>query len=344
MARKNKEDLASVFHEAQLHDWKKKHAALNERYKHLLSQFHDTESRLSAILGLQDAIADRDPVRMKVRATGRRGESTAALIASDWHLEERVEPKTIDGLNEYNPKIAEERIKRFFERGLSMVEKERTRTRIDTLLLPFLGDHITGYIHDELAESNYLSPIEAILKAYGLMTGGIDFILKEGQFSQILIPCTVGNHGRTTKKMRIATATKTSYEWLLYHFAAMRYANEPRIKFNIADGYFSFAEIYSTTIRLHHGHGIKYHGGVGGVTIPLNKAIAQWNKAKKADLDVLGHWHERQQAKNFVINGSVIGYNAYAIQIKAGYELPCQSFFLIHPDWGKTVEIPIFLN
>ena len=65
---------------------------------------------------------------------------------------------------------------------------------------------------------------------------------------------------------------------------------------------------------------------------------------RKVELDIMGHWHVRDSAKDHIINGSVIGFNAYAIEIKASFEPPCQSFFMIHPEWGKTVEIPIFLN
>lgn len=338
------EALNAVAYELERREWKEKHTRLNERYKEVLAQLHESDSRLGAILGLQELIDGHAPTKIKIRATGRTGESTAVLVASDWHLEERVDPRTINGVNEYNPTIAEQRLKNFFERGLSMVEMCRSRSRIDHLLLAVLGDLITGNIHEDLAETNYLTPTEATLKAYKLLCGGIDFLLAEGKFESILIPCCYGNHGRTTKKMRVATAAKNSYEWMMYHLVAERYANEPRVKFQISDGYLTFAEIYDTTIRLHHGNGIKFQGGVGGVTIPLNKAIAQWNKMRKADIDVMGHWHTRQLQKDSVINGSVIGFNAYAIEIKASFEPPCQSMFLIHPERGKTVEIPIFVN
>jgi hypothetical protein len=58
----------------------------------------------------------------------------------------------------------------------------------------------------------------------------------------------------------------------------------------------------------------------------------------------LGHWHQRLSTRDFVINGSIIGYNAYALSIKASFERPQQSFFLMHPKRGKTVECPIFVD
>ena len=35
-------------------------------------------------------------------------------------------------------------------------------------------------------------------------------------------------------------------------------------------------------------------GGVGGITIPLNKAISAWNNQRMADYDILGHYHNLQ--------------------------------------------------
>ena len=111
----------------------------------------------------------------------------------------------------------------------------------------------------------------------------------------------------------------------------------------IAEGYFCYLDVYNLTLRFHHGQNIRYAGGVGGIHIPLNKAIAQWDKFKRADLDVLAHWHTRQSTNKYVINSSLIGYNPFAIKIKAEFEKPCQTFFLLHPKKGKTVEAPIFV-
>ena len=97
-------------------------------------------------------------------------------------------------------------------------------------------------------------------------------------------------------------------------------------------------------LRFHHGHGMKYGGGVGGIYIPINKAIAQWNKALRADLDVFGHWHQFRDGGNFICNGSIIGYNAYALRIKADYEEPKQAFFLMDKNRGKTIVAPIFVD
>ena len=50
------------------------------------------------------------------------------------------------------------------------------------------------------------------------------------------------------------------------------------------------------------------------------------------------------QSQNFISNGSIIGHNSYAIAIKAAYEDPSQTFFLMDAKRGRTVTCPIYLD
>ena len=80
---------------------------------------------------------------------------------SDWHFEERVDAATINDLNEYNLEIAAERWVACIQNNLKLVHKERHSSDIKQICLWLGGDFITGYIHEELEESNYLSPTQA---------------------------------------------------------------------------------------------------------------------------------------------------------------------------------------
>jgi len=131
----------------------------------------------------------------------------------------------------------------------------------------------------------------------------------------------------------------------MYSNISEYYGKEKRIKFVVPRGYHSYTDINGFVIRSHHGHAVKYGGGIGGIFIPAYKAIGQWNKGKRADLDVFGHFHQRKDGGNFLCNGSVIGYNEYALSIKADYELPAQTFFLVDHKRGlKTNVSPLFCD
>lgn len=315
----------------------------DKKYKILLSQLTMKDQQLRDALELSESIKQKVIKPIIVDERKKTSQSTAVIIASDWHLEEQVLPATVEHMNEYDLSIAELRARRFFQNALKLIEMTRSKSQIDNLILALLGDFISGYIHPELMESNQLSPVKACAEAFRWICNGIDFLLEHGNFKRIIIPCCVGNHGRTTEKPRVSTEVNNSYEWLLYHFIQNHYADNPKIEMHIAEGYFCYLNVYNLMLRFHHGQNIRYMGGVGGIHVPLNKAIAQWDKFKKADLDILAHWHSRQSTNKYVINGSLIGYNPFAIRIKAEFEKPCQTFFLLHPSKGKTVEAPILV-
>jgi len=314
------------------------------KYKELLKLLEKKEAELHNFMAFKQHVDGVDGEEIRVIDNGKPSQSTAIMLLSDIHYEETVDPLTINDLNEYGTEISKTRCMNYFRNGLKLIDMCRSKSVIDTLVLWLGGDLINGYIHDEFIENNALSPIEASVQVFSLMISGIDHLLAKGDFKEIVIVSNDGNHGRTTKERKISTAAQNSFEWMIYNFLAQHYASEPRIKFKLTRGYFNYLDVYGYTLRFHHGHNVRYYGGVGGITIPLNKAIAMWNQAKHADLDVLGHWHQRLSTRDFVINGSVIGYNAYAMSIKASFERPQQSFFLMHPKRGKTVEAPIFVD
>jgi len=215
-------------------------------------------------------------------------EAVAVVLASDWHIEEEVKANTVNNLNSYTIEIAEKRIKEFFQNTLKLVQTQQHAVKIDTLVLALLGDVISSSIHDALLEINQLRPIEAIIMAENLIISGINYLLDNSELS-LVIPCHVGNHTRMTKKVHIATEQGNSLETFMYHHMANHFKGNKRVKFLVSESYLSYLKIYDFTICFQHGHAIKFAGGIGGLTIPVNKAIAQWEKFQHADLYCFGH-------------------------------------------------------
>lgn len=272
------------------------------------------------------------------------GEATVVVLASDWHIEERVDPDTINGLNTHNLDIARKRAVEFFQASLRLTEILGKDTTITTMVLALLGDFITGDIHEEMLETAEIEPTLAIIEAQKLLTSGIQFLLDNSNLN-LVIPCHSGNHARTTKESRHATEAGHSLEYIMYHMLADHFRDNKRVKFIIPRSYHSFVRVYDEVIRFHHGHNLRYGGGVGGLTIPVNKAIAQWNKSNKdVTIDCFGHWHTRFDGGNFIANGSNIGFNAFAVSIKASYDRPSQTLFLIDRKRGKTCVWPILYS
>jgi hypothetical protein len=326
-------DIASKRELKDASYWKKKHDAA-------LEELELSEKRLT----IADALGTAKPRKIAKEKPGDADASTAIIVMTDWHAEEDIDPATCNGLNEFTPEICEKRAHTAFRKSLELIEAWRRTWPVDEIYLALLGDFIAGYIHEELQESNHLSPTESLLLCEQLLTDGINFLLKEARVKRIVIPTSYGNHGRTTPKRRIKTGHKNSYEWLMYHHLSRLFAKEPRVEFRIANGYHNIVEIRGHTVRFHHGDDLKYQGGVGGLSVPVNKAVAAWNKSIRSVLDVFGHWHQFLQDWRWVSCGCLCGYNDFSVAIKADYQPPTQTVILMNGKYGKVAALPVFVE
>lgn len=275
-----------------------------------------------------------------------RSDATACAIASDWHIEEPVIKEAVHGLNEYNLDIAKFRAEQFFKRTLRLTEIFARESDIKTIYLAVLGDNFSGWIHEELVANNLLAPGDAARFWKSLFISGIQYLLDNSSFN-ILCDMLPGNHGRMTRQMHFSDPTGTSLETFAYHAIAGKFDGNPRVELAVSDHAMRYRRFYEKfNMRLIHGYEIKYGGGVGGITIPVNKAIAQWDIAVRADLTLFGHFHQLIDGGNFIGNGSLIGYNTFAQAIKAKFEQPRQAFFLIDARNGgeKSITAPIWLD
>lgn len=279
----------------------------------------------------------------KVQSKGKfTYEVTPVVVASDWHVAERVTKESVDGSNEYGMRIAKKRADAFFANTVKLIKKESQDAKIHTMVLALLGDFISGNIHEELLEICEVPPVEEAMYAQNILASGIEYLLNNTNLN-IVIPCCVGNHSRITPKVHVATEPGNSLEWMIYTNLARHFENEKRIKFILSKSYFTYVEIYDFLIRFHHGHAIRYGGGIGGLTVPVIKAIARYDLDKKAYLDVFGHFHNRMDGNKFIVNGCLIGDTPYGKRL--GFTgKPEQVFFLIQKGYGKTGVFPIFID
>jgi len=258
------------------------------------------------------------------------GEGAVIAVASDWHVFETVKPERVNGLNEYNTKIAEESVKEFFNGVLTWTDIHRTKLNIKTLVLDLLGDFVSNMLYEDQKEENAGPVQEEILFALRLLCSGIDLLLKKGGFDHIRVVCCAGNHARDQKETRVGGMVQHTYEWLMYRFMADHiYRGNDKITFQIAEGYHNFLNLYGKEIRNHHGDWTRYMGGVGGLTIPMNKAIKAWNVGRAADFDILGHWHQTSAPGLYYSNGSILGYSPFALKVKGEFERPQQGLIVV---------------
>jgi hypothetical protein len=311
-------------------------------YKQAVSESLALEGERDAMLLATSKRRSRKKFPPKSRHNPR---GVAAICpATDWHVEEVIDPASVNFKNAFNLEEATYRIGRYYQKIVRLLKAQLAIAPVSELWHPLLGDLMTGGIHDELIETNSLSSTEAVVFLRDMLSDGIDHLLKETTLP-IFLPCCVGNHGRTTTKTRIKTRTRNSYEWLLYKILEAQYKSNPRVTFMVGRGYHNVQEIMGRRVRFHHGDGLRYFGGVGGITIPVNKSVAQWDKADNVDLDVFGHYHTHLWHYNkWVSCGSLMGYSEYSVEIKAEFQHPTQAFIVLDRQYGVTEAKPIFLT
>lgn len=313
--------------------------------KDLVRQVREATARQEFIDAASSASRKFPRIVPRERTSGLR-ELTAVALASDWHVEEPVEPCSVAFVNEYNLEIAEARSTRFFQGILWNLEHQRASKRLSIrdLVLWLGGDLMTGYIHPELIENNLLSPTETVRWLLPHLAAGIKMLLAKGELEKIVVPCSFGNHGRTTDKSRVTTGYANSYEWLMYHSLADIFVEEPRVRFEITNSNHQYVEVYNRTCHFTHGDSVRYQGGVGGIGIPLLKAVAQWDQIRRCDYHNVGHFHQLTDFGRLVVNGSLIGYGPYSQLIRASFEVPQQAMYYIDSKRGKCMTTAIWVS
>lgn len=271
-----------------------------------------------------------------------KGERYAVALFSDAHIEETVKPESVMGKNEYSVPIAEARIQKYFENLAACLNADE----VDDLIFASLGDTISAYIHDELAQCNGLSPLKAVAKAQSLIVSGLKLLCSSTHVKTVKFVGIVGNHSRTTKKIQHANGYEMSYEWLMYqNIKDQCEALGLPIEFAIPESEIAIVEAPDGR-RLLFCHGFQIRGGgsgtVCGIYPALNRLAMKWGRIFNQDRIYLGHFHSCTSISNAAVNGSIIGYNSFALTNGFEYQEPCQYYEVVDSKIGQLLERKIY--
>ena len=85
-------------------------------------------------------------------------------------------------------------------------------------------------------------------------------------------------------------------------------------------------------------------GGIGGLSVPLLKAVTRWDLAVRADYHHIGHFHTYSDFGRVLVNGSLIGYGPFSQWIGASPEPPQQLTYMLDSKRGKCQVTPIWVG
>jgi len=336
---RDKSGMVVLRTEAQMNRLQLDNSQWKAKYKNALETIADLEEMVGTLMKIPQS-----PVTVPIEPRKNVSrEIVPVIVASDWHIEETVSRASTNGMNEYNLEIAEQSIKSFFSNAIYLVKREMRDSEINTVVVAFLGDIINGVLRDEDLQNNSLTSIDAMTIARAWIYSGLKKLVDDTGV-RIKVICCVGNHGRLTEKIFHSNQVHNSLEYLMYKTLERDFEKVPKIDFCISEAYYVIQDILGMRVRFHHGHTIKFNGGIGGLSVPVHRKIAQMNLIEKADLDVCGHFHSMQIFSNCILNGSLVGVNGYSMSLGLPYEPPRQLFFLIDSKYGRTSVMPIFID
>lgn len=272
----------------------------------------------------------------------KSGTRYAVALFSDAHIEETVKSASVMGLNEYNVKIAKQRIEKYFVNLTSCLNTDN----VEYLLFASLGDTISGFIHEELSQMNELTPLEATFEAQNLIYNGLKYICENTNLKRIKFLGIVGNHSRVTNKIQHSNGYKMSYEWLMYKNIEKQAELEGLpIEFDIPESEMAIEDTSDGKRFLFiHGFQIKGSGNgtVCGIYPALGRLSLKYGKIYKQDKIYLGHFHSCISIPNAVVNGSIIGYNTFALTNGFAYEEPAQMYEVYDSNIGQLLTRQIY--
>lgn len=328
---------------AELGKWMK-------RAKHLEGELAIANADLTAAMGIREAVQTRTIALHPRKYKKSENPIVPIVCLGDWHVAEVVDPAKVNGLNKFNPEIAENRAHECARRILKLLEKERATYVAEEMIIHLQGDFMTGHLHPELAETNAMAPIEEAWFAKRLLAEVLETIQANAKMKKIRVITSRGNHGRTTLKKQFKNAAGTNYETGIYWDLQSRFTG-PEWEWSIPASELGFINIHGPfdqpfKIRTYHGEQVRFQGGVGGLTVPLNKLQAKWNATIHADYNLMGHWHNCSEPNSeTALNGSLKGYDEYALAHGFRAEPPLQTFLTFNLERRMmTSRQPIFCN
>ncbi len=306
-----------------------------------------TSLRLKALIHECDEYVSKPPTWLIEPKRAHHNTGVPSMMLSDIHWDEVVDPRQINGVNQYNRVIATRRLRTFFSAGVELWKHHVAHPTYDYLVVPMGGDLLSGTIHDELRETNEAPIALSVMSLVDVLIAG--FTLLAEAFGKVYVPCVCGNHGRLDKKPRAKNRAFDNFEFFVYHFLARHFAGDDRLHFEIAEGPDLYYQVYWMTYLLTHGDQFRGGTGISGAFAPL--MLGDHRKRKRAmsvqrpyHMMLMGHWHQLLKPKGIIVNGSVKGYDEWADQQNFDFEEPRQASWLTHAERGITCEWPIMLE
>ena len=312
---------------------------------------------------------EKMPINKAPKPSGKQKGDSAQTVVSplcDTHIGEHIDYQQMAGLNSYDFDIFNKRLSGWATQVLNLVQLRREAVPINDLIVPMLGDMISGDIHEELSNSNLANCMEQMIRGANLIAQALMFLAPH--FETIKVPCVVGNHGRMTRKPPMKDKYM-DWDFLLYQWIAAFCRVQKNIEFDIRKSFINTFQVYNRNVLIMHGDSASGAGSLTTITRVLTslRSVLQFRKGLEVeagevhdeivdpnilpasfDSVMMGHFHRTDELDigtgHALICGCMKGGDEFALQRLAVITKPQQIVTYWHPKYGYIAKETVYLN
>ena len=234
-----------------------------------------------------------------------KGDTPQAIVAplTDTHIGEFIDTDQMIGLNTYDFNIFNNRLYGWANQVITLSGLRKNSVDIPELVVPMLGDMISGDIHEELSNTNLANCMMQMIRGANLIAQALMFMAPH--FSKVRVPCVVGNHGRMTRKPPMKDKFM-DWDYLMYQWIAALCKNQPNIEFHIPRSYLTVFAVCNRYILAMNGDAVSGAGSMASIMKVMTnlRSVLQYKTilepeagvpeaqiAEHFDSVMIGHFH-----------------------------------------------------
>lgn len=319
----------------------------NTRARKAIERAQQAEDLKEAIFGLTSGKLQM-PEWVLERSQAKDSPHIPVLLTSDFQWGEVIDNDNMDGINQFNVSIAEERYKLLIDRAIDIAFEHLPRNKYEGLVLLRAGDTVSGDIHEELRETNELSSIPAVRSVVRAERWGTTQLANA--FGNVHVISVPGNHGRYQRKPP-TKRIEENYDTLASWWLESLFEGDDRLTWQTPDSSDAVFEMHGRKYLVTHGDNIGSRGGQGFIgpaaTIMrgMKKTMDEYARRGIALHKMfVGHFHTAYDLGYGWANGSLPGYSEFARSNRMTPEAPIQYLLFFHPRYGVTSQWKILLG
>tara|TARA_R110002020_G_scaffold159828_3_gene343992 strand:+ start:4094 stop:5410 length:1317 start_codon:yes stop_codon:yes gene_type:complete len=285
---------------------------------------------------------------------------TMVAVLTDTHVGERVALNQMAGLNDYDLNKFNRRLSGWASQVLNLATYRRNICDVNELVVPLLGDIISGDIHEELSRSNIDNCMIQMLSAAHVISQALMYLAPH--FESVRVPCVVGNHGRMTRKPPMKDKYM-DWDYMVYQWIAAFCARQSNITFQIPKTFAQIINICNRKVLLFHGDSISGGGSSQSIhrMVSAMRGVTQFRQAiettvVKHDGDLsdvftdvmLGHFHRVDTydigTGSAWICGTTKGGDEFSLNRLQAVSAPKQVVTYWHPVYGNVGTEIVYLH